>query len=273
MQKITEQASKYHHLEKMSVAELTKCINREDQTVALVIEQALPQVNKLISAIEDVLRLGGRMFYIGAGAGGRLSVLDKIELPNTYGIEKGIINCILSGGEENLIQAPEEKEDDEEDAIIQMNRLNVNSGDIVIGVSAGGSTPFVLSGMRKCHQEGIPCGCIVSNPGSPIASYADYPVEVITGPEFVTGSTRMKCGTAQKMLFDMISTTVLIRLGRVEDNRMVNVRLINNKVVDRSVKMILSLTDLKDYEQAQKILYQCGNVKKAVNYIIENKII
>lgn len=272
MEKITEQPSLYRHLEKMSVDELVKNINNEDKKVAYAIEKVLSDVSKLISAIEEVLRKGGRMFYLGAGSGGRLSVLDKVELPNTYGIEKGVINCILAGGEERLIEVLEEKEDDEEDALRQMEEFNVSPDDIVIGISASGTTPFVIAGLSECKKRGVPCGCIVSNPGTPVAELADYPIEVITGPEFVTGSTRMKCGTAQKMLFDMISTTVLIRLGRVEDNRMVNVRLINNKVVDRSVKMIMSLTSIKDYEKAKSILHERGNVKKSVEYITRNNI-
>lgn len=267
MDRITEQPSKYRHLEKMSVDELIVNINKEDQTVALAIEKELPQISKLITAIEGQLKAGGRMFYLGCGSGGRLSVLDKVELPNTYGIDQGIINVILAGGEENLVLALEEKEDDLEDAWTQMQAFQVSEKDIVIGISASGTTPFVLAGMKKCRQYHIPCGCIVNNPGSPIAAQADYPVEVITGTEFVTGSTRMKCGTVQKMLFDMISTTVLIRLGRVEDNKMVNVRLINDKVVDRSVKMIMELSGLTDYEQAKDVLMKCGNVKKSVNYI------
>ena len=272
MIRITEQPSKYRHLEKMSVNELITNINKEDQTVALAIEKQLPQISKLITAVEGQLKAGGRLFYLGSGAGGRLSVLDKIELPNTYGIEKGIINVILSGGEENLVLALEEMEDDEEDAWKQMQSFHVTEKDFVIGISASGTTPFVLAGLKKCREQHIPCGCIVSNPDSPIAANADYPIEVITGPEFVTGSTRMKCGTVQKMLFDMISTTVLIRMGRVEDNKMVNVRLINNKVVDRSIKMIMELSGLTDYEQAKTILMKCGNVKKSVDYIQTNKI-
>jgi N-acetylmuramic acid 6-phosphate etherase len=267
MEKITEQPSLYRHLEKMSVEELVKNINNEDKKVALAIEKVLPDVAALISALEEVLKKGGRLFYMGGGTGGRLSVLDKVELPNTYGIEKGVFNCLLAGGEERLLEVLEEKEDDEDDALRQMKLYNVSDKDFVIGISASGTTPYVLAGLRKCQEDGIPCGCIVGNPGSPIAAMADYPIEVITGPEFVTGSTRMKCGTAQKMLLDMISTTVLIRLGRVEDNRMVNVRLINNKVIDRSVKMILSLTDIGDYDKAKAILLERGNVKKSVDYI------
>ncbi len=267
MERITEQPSLYTHLEKMSVDELIADINREDQKVALAIEKELPQISKLISAIEDQLRSGGRLFYLGAGSGGRLSVLDKVELPNTYGIEKGVINCLLAGGEENLLQVLEEKEDDTEDAWRQMQKYQVNNKDFVLGISASGTTPYVLAGLKKCKELDIPCGCMVNNPDSPIAAASDFPVEVITGPEFVTGSTRMKCGTAQKMLFDMISTTVLIRLGRVEDNRMVNVRLINNKVVDRSVKMLMEQRNITDYEKAKKMILNFGNVKKAMDYI------
>jgi len=267
MERITEQPSQYRHLEKMSVDELITHINREDQTVALAIEKQLPQISRLITAVEIQLQAGGRMFYLGAGSGGRLSVLDKIELPNTYGIEKGVIEVILAGGEENLVLALEAMEDDEEDAWKQMQALQVSAKDFIIGISASGTTPFVLAGLKKCRENNIPCGCIVGNPDSPIAAVADFPVEVITGPEFVTGSTRMKCGTVQKMLFDMISTTVLIRMGRVEDNRMVNVRLINNKVVDRSVKMLMEKMALTDYEAAKELILKYGNVKKAMDYL------
>jgi N-acetylmuramic acid 6-phosphate etherase len=267
MERITEQPSKYRHLEKMSVDELIENINKEDRSVALAIEEQLPQISKLITAVEKQLEAGGRMFYLGAGSGGRLSVLDKIELPNTYGIEKGVFNVILAGGEEKLVLALEEMEDNEEDAWRQMQKFGVSDKDFVIGISASGTTPFVLAGLKKCRKLGIPCGCMVNNPNSPIAASADYPVEIVMGPEFVTGSTRMKCGTAQKMLCDMISTTVLIRLGRVEDNRMVNVRLINNKVVDRSVKMLMENRKLTNYEEAKALILKYGNVKKAMNYL------
>jgi len=270
MDRLTEQPSKYDNLDKKSVDELVSAINSEDKLVAAAIEKELPSIVKLIEAIEKKLKNGGRMFYLGAGSGGRLSVLDIIELPNTYGIEPGVFNVILAGGVENLVLALEEKEDDEEEGWRRLQDKNISSCDIVIGISASGNTPFVLSALKKCKENGIPCGSIVHNPDSPISAYSDYPVEVVMGPEFVTGSTRMKCGTAQKMIFDMISTTTLIRLGRVEGSRMVNVRLINNKVVDRSVKMILEKSDLTDYEEAKNILLQCGNVKKSLDYL-ENK--
>lgn len=264
MTRITEQPSLYRHLEKMSVEELTANINKEDKKVALAIEQSLPQLNKLITAIVDKLQNGGRMFYLGCGSGGRLSVLDVIELPTTYGIAKGVVNAILAGGQEHLIEAPEEKEDDTEAGWAELQAHIISDKDIVVGISASGTTPFVLAALKECRNAGIVTGCIVSNPDSPIASEADFPVEVITGPEFVTGSTRMKCGTAQKMIFDMISTTTMIRLGRVEDNSMVNVLLINDKITDRAVKILMEKAGITDYDKAKAILLQHGSVKKAM---------
>lgn len=267
MTRITEQPSLYRHLEKMSVEELTASINNEDKKVAVAIEKALPQINKLITTIVGKLQHGGRMFYLGAGSGGRLSVLDAIELPTTYGIEKGIVNVILAGGLEHLIEAPEEKEDDTKAGWNELVKHNITSKDIVVGISASGTTPFVLSALEQCKANNITAGCIVSNPGSPIAAAAAIPVEVITGPEFVTGSTRMKCGTAQKMIFDMISTTTMIRLGRVEDNSMVNVLLINDKITDRAVKILMEKASLKNYDEAKAILLKHGSVKKAMDAI------
>jgi len=265
MTRITEQSSLYRHLEKMTVAELTGHINNEDKKVAIAIEKALPHLNKLIEAIVQKLKAGGRMFYLGAGSGGRLSVLDAIELPTTYGIPKGMVNVILAGGLEHLIEAPEEKEDDTEAGWEALMGYDVSADDIVIGISASGTTPFVLSALKQCNLNNITTGCIVSNPDSPIAAEVELPVEVITGPEFITGSTRMKCGTAQKMIFDMISTTTMIQLGRVEDNSMVNVLLINDKITDRAVKILMQKAELKDYEEAKSILLKHGSVKKAMD--------
>ena len=265
MTRITEQPSLYRHLEKMSVEELTANINKEDKKVALAIEKALPQLNILIKAIVEKLRNGGRMFYLGAGSGGRLSVLDAIELPTTYGIEKGVVNVILAGGAEHLIEAPEEKEDDTEAGWNALQEYNISPKDIVVGISASGTTPFVLAALKACKAHHITAGCIVSNPDSPIAAAAAIPVEVITGPEFVTGSTRMKCGTAQKMIFDMISTTTMIQLGRVEDNSMVNVLLINDKITDRAVKILMNKAGIAGYEEARSILLSHGSVKKAMD--------
>ena len=267
MTKITEQAGKYRDLEKKSIQELTASINAEDKTVALAIEKELPKINALIEAIVNKLDSGGRLFYLGAGSGGRLSVLDVIELPTTYGVEPGMVDVILAGGKENLVLALEEKEDDTEAGWQMLVEKNITEKDIVLGISASGSTPFVLSALTQCQKNNITTGCIVSNPDSTIAAKADYPVEVITGPEFICGSTRMKCATAQKMLFDMISTTTMIRLGRVEDNRMVNVKLINDKITDRAVKMLMEKSGLSDYNQVKEILLTNGSVKKALDII------
>lgn len=265
--KVTEQPSPYRNLEKMSIAELTASINSEDKSVAVAIERVLPEVNKLIDAVVKKLQSGGRMFYLGAGSGGRLSVLDAIELPTTYGIEKGVIEVILAGGIDRLVEAREEMEDDTEAGWRMLREKGVSSKDIVVGISASGTTPFVLEALKACRENGVTTACIVSNPDSPIAEQSDYPVEVITGPEFVSGSTRMKCGTVQKMLFDMISTTAMIQLGRVVDNRMVNVKLINNKIIDRSVKMLMEKGGLDDYERAKTILFEHGSVKNALDHL------
>lgn len=265
MTKITEQPSLYRHLEKMSVSELTANINNEDKKVALAIEAVLPQINKMIEEVVKKLEKGGRLFYLGAGSGGRLSVLDAIELPTTYGIPKGVVNVILAGGVAHLVEAREEEEDNREAGWKALEGYEISDRDFVLGISASGTTPFVLAALQACQSRGIPTGCLVSNPDSPIADSADFPVEVITGPEFVSGSTRMKCGTMQKMVFDMISTTCMIRLGRVEDNQMVNVQLINDKITDRAVKMLMKRAGLEDYQKAKALLIKEGSVKRALN--------
>ncbi|MBZ4188868.1 N-acetylmuramic acid 6-phosphate etherase [Niabella beijingensis] len=264
MNRITEQPSLYNNLENRSVEELVTWINQEDAKVAGAIEKALPQVTELIKEIVRTLKGGGRMFYLGAGSGGRLSVLDAIELPTTYGIEPDRVNVILAGGVDKLVLALEEKEDDVADALEQIRKAGISANDFVLGISASGTTPFVLAGLKEAGRLGAGTGCIVSNPGSPVAAQAKWPVEVITGPEFITGSTRMKCGTAQKMLFDMISTTVMIRLGRVEDNSMVNVKLINDKITDRAVKILMKKAGIDNYEEAKALLLSNGSVKKAL---------
>lgn len=264
MTRITEQPSLYNDLEKKSIAEITASINTEDKKVAIAIEKALPQVNELISVIVDKLKNGGRLFYLGAGSGGRLSVLDAIELPTTYGVDPGLVNVILAGGVENLVDALEEKEDDLQEGWTKLSEANISSKDIVLGISASGTTPFVLEALKKCREKNVVTGCLVSNSDSPIAANSDFPVEIITGQEFITGSTRMKCGTAQKMLFDMISTTVMIQLGRVEGNSMVNVKLINDKIVDRAVNMLMQKAELDSYTLAKSILLEHGSVKKAL---------
>ena len=262
--RITEQASHYDHLEQMTVEEITAGINHENAAVPLAVEQALPQLNCLIATIERKLQQGGRLFYIGCGTGGRLATLDTIEVQNTYGIDGTQIQAIFPGGTGRLTQTRESREDDTEDSWQQLLTKGVSTKDIVVGISASGTTPFVLAALRHCLAAGITTGCIVNNPQSPIAQAANYPVVIITGPEFVTGSTRMKAGTAQKLCLDMISTTVQIRLGRVEGNKMVNAKLMNHKLIDRAVRIFMERNpQYSDYDAAKKRVLLAGSVKNA----------
>lgn len=262
--RITEQPSHYDHLEQMSIEQLTADINNENMTVPAAIEKALPAINRLIETVERKLNNGGRLFYVGCGTGGRLATLDTIEVQNTYGTDGTQIQAVFPGGIGCLTQTRESREDDTENSWQQLLDKHVSTDDIVVGISASGTTPFVLAALRHCRAVGITTGCIVNNPNSPIATEADYPVEVITGPEFVTGSTRMKAGTSQKLIFDMISTTVQIRLGRVEGNKMVNAKLINNKLIDRAVRIFMERNpQYTDYEEAKTIVLKAGSVKKA----------
>ncbi len=270
--RITEQPSHYDHLEQMTVEEITADINHENATVPLATEKALPQLNRLIATIEQQLRQGGRLFYVGCGTGGRLATLDTIEVQNTYGTDGSQIQAIFPGGTGCLTQTRESREDDTEDSWHQLLAKDVSAKDIVVGISASGTTPFVLSALRHCLAAGVTTGCIVNNPQSPIAQAADYPVEIITGPEFVTGSTRMKAGTAQKLCLDMISTTVQIRLGRVEGNKMVNAKLMNRKLIDRAVRIFMERNpQFSDYDAAKQRILQAGSVKKAEEMLSKTK--
>ena len=269
--RITEQSSLYEHLEKMSVDELTAHINAENKKVAQAIEEALPAINQLISAIEGQLKKGGRLFYAGCGTGGRLATLDTIEVQNTYGIDGSQIQAIFPGGIGCLTQTRESREDDLENGWHQLCDKHISKHDFVLGFSASGTTPFVLAILKHCKEAGIPTGCIVNNPHAPIAQAADYPVEVITGPEFVTGSTRMKAGSSQKMILDMISTSLQIRQGRVEGNKMVNAKLINHKLIDRACRIFIERNpEYTDYEEVKLLILKAGSVKKAEK-LLKNK--
>ena len=262
--RITEQTSQYSHLEQLTIEQLTADINQENLTVPMAVGKALPQLNRLIAAIEQNLKKGGRLFYVGCGTGGRLATLDTIEVQNTYGIDGSQIQAIFPGGIRKLTQTNESREDDTEDSWDQLLAKSVSPKDIVIGLSASGTTPFVLAALHHCKASGISTGCIVNNPNSPIANEVDYPVEVITGPEFVTGSTRMKAGTSQKLCLDMISTTVQIRLGRVEGNKMVNAKLINHKLIDRAIRIFMERNpQYTNYEEIKQLIIKAGSVKKA----------
>ena len=265
--RITEQPSHYRHLEKMSVAEIISNINKEDKKVADAVEEALPQIEDLINETADKMLAGGRLFYIGAGTSGRLGILDASECPPTYGVPQGIVIGIIAGGEKALINAIENAEDNSDQGWKDLQAYNVNEADVVIGVASSGTTPYVIGALKKCKENNIITGSIACNPRSPVSEVADFPVEVIVGPEFVTGSTRMKSGTAQKMILNMISTTVMIQLGRVEDNKMVNMQLTNKKVVNRGVKMLMEKSGITSETKAKQLLLKYGSVKKAIeNY-------
>ena len=272
--RLTEQPSLYDHLEKKSVAELLRDINNEDKKVALAVEAVLPDIEKLCNAIEAQLRAGGRFFWLGAGTGGKIGVLDVLEVPNTYGVDPEIWQAVLAGGNENLVLDLEEAEDDTEEGWRTLSeKHHITPKDIVVGISASGNTPYVLAAMKACKEHGIPCGSICNNPDSPISHYVDYPIEVVMGPEFITGSTRMKSGTSQKLLCDMISTTIMCRLGRVEGNRMVQANLINNKVVDRLTRTMVERNPQFSYEFCEETIRKTGGLKKAEEYLRAQGII
>lgn len=270
-EKITEQSSNYRHLEKMTISEILTNINNEDRTVPVAVEKAIPQIKRLVGAITDKMLAGGRLFYIGAGTSGRLAVVDASECPPTYGVPYGLVVAIIAGGEEAITKAVENAEDNLEQGWLDLTSQGINNKDVVVGIAASGTTPYVISALRECQKRGIITGCITNNPGSPLTDVADFPIEVEVGPEFVTGSTRMKSGTSQKLILNMISTTVMIQLGRVEDNKMVNMQLTNEKLIDRGTKMIMDNLGLTDYEKAKELLLKYGSVKKAVdNAHLEN---
>lgn len=262
-EKITEQVSNYHHLEKMSVRELLTNINNEDQRVPLAVEKAIPQIEKLVEAIVDKMLTGGRLFYIGAGTSGRLGIVDASECPPTFGIDYGMVIGVIAGGKEAITSSVEFAEDDMMQGWNDLMGHNVSDKDVVVGIAASGTTPYVIGALNECGKRGIVTGSISCNPDSPVSGAAYFPIEVVVGPEFITGSTRMKSGTAQKLVLNMISTSVMIQLGRVEDNKMVNMQLTNEKLVDRGVKMLMERLQLTDYEKAKHLLLYHGSVKNA----------
>jgi N-acetylmuramic acid 6-phosphate etherase len=262
--KVTEQPSTYRHLEKMSIQDLLLNINNEDKMVPAAVEKAIPQIEKLVAAISDKMLAGGRLFYIGAGTSGRLGIVDASECPPSFGVPYGLVIGLIAGGDKAITQAVEFAEDSTEQGWADLQRHFVSDKDVVVGLAASGTTPYVISALKECRKQGIITGSISCNPHSPVSREADFPVEVVVGPEFVTGSTRMKSGTAQKLVLNMISTSVMIQLGRVEDNKMVNMQLSNVKLVDRGVKMVMDKLKITEYEVAKDLLLKHGSVKKAV---------
>ena len=262
--KVTEQASTYRHLEKMSIQELLVNINNEDKMVPHAVEKAIPQIEKLVAAISDKMLAGGRLFYIGAGTSGRLGIVDASECPPSFGVPYGLVIGLIAGGDKAITQAVEFAEDSTEQGWADLQKHFISDKDVVVGLAASGTTPYVISALKECRKRGIITGSISCNPNTPVSREADFPVEVVVGPEFVTGSTRMKSGTAQKLVLNMISTSVMIQLGRVEDNKMVNMQLSNVKLVDRGVKMVMDKLKITEYEVAKDLLLKHGSVKKAV---------
>ena len=264
-EKITEEPSHYRHLEKMTVGELLENINQEDKTVPAAVEKAIPRIEKLAEAAADKMLMGGRMFYIGAGTSGRLGIVDASECPPTYGVPYGLVIGIIAGGEKAITTAVEFAEDDKDQGWKDLTEYNVSDKDVVIGIAASGTTPYVIGALEECRKRGIITGSISCNPDSPVSAAADFPIEIVVGPEFVTGSTRMKSGTAQKLVLNMISTSVMIQLGRVEDNKMVNMQLTNDKLIDRGTRMLMERIRISSYTTAKDLLLQYGSVKKAAD--------
>jgi N-acetylmuramic acid 6-phosphate etherase len=259
----TEKDSNYNDLEKMSVREILENINKEDKNVTIAVEKAIPQIEKLATVTADKMKEGGRLFYIGAGTSGRLGVLDASECPPTFGVPFDMVLGIIAGGDKAIRRAVEFAEDNMEQAWKDMKKYDVNEKDVVVGIAASGTTPYVIGGLREARKHGITTGCVVCNTGSPVAAEAMYPVEAVVGPEFVSGSTRMKSGTAQKLILNMLSTSVMIRLGRVRGNKMIDMQLTNNKLFARAIKMIMSETGV-DKPAAAELLKKFGSVRKSI---------
>lgn len=268
--KITEQPSLYDNLENKSILEILEDINTEDQKVALATKKAIPQIQKLVSLIVPRMRKGGRIFYMGAGTSGRLGVLDASEIPPTFGMPPTLIIGLIAGGDHALRNPVENAEDDTKRGWEELVEHNITKLDTVIGIAASGTTPYVIGALHEAREHGILTGCITSNPDTPMAAESDVPIEMIVGPEYVTGSSRMKSGTGQKMILNMISTSVMIKLGRVKGNKMVNMQLSNQKLVDRGTRMLVEELGLP-YGQAKALLLLHGSVKKASDAFKEEK--
>ncbi|WP_242094987.1 N-acetylmuramic acid 6-phosphate etherase [Aestuariivivens sediminicola] len=263
--KTTEQDSHYNHLEKMSIPELLQNINNEDKTVPLAVEKALPQIEVLVHQVVNQLKQGGRLFYIGAGTSGRLGILDASECPPTFGVSPDLVIGLIAGGDTAIRNAVEFAEDSTVQGWEDLKAYNISSKDVVVGIAASGTTPYVIGALQQCNTHHIVTGCITCNNNSPLSNTAKYPIEIIVGPEFVTGSSRMKAGTAQKLVLNMITTTTMIQLGHIKGNKMVDMQLSNNKLVDRGTKMLMKELHITE-EEAQQLLDQFGNVRSAIKH-------
>ncbi len=262
----TETTSNYDHLETKSVHELLLGINNEDKTVAFAVEKSMPQIDVLVEEIVKRMKFGGRLFYIGAGTSGRLGIVDASECPPTFGVPFDMVVGIIAGGDKAIRKAVENAEDDFDQAWLDLLAYQINEKDSLIGIAASGRTPYVIGGLKTARKKGILTGCIVCNEGSIIASEAEFPIEIVVGPEFVTGSTRMKSGTAQKMALNMISTAVMIQLGKVKGNKMVDMQMTNEKLVNRAIQMVVEATGVSE-NKAEELLKINGTVRKAIDSI------
>ncbi|WP_299521892.1 N-acetylmuramic acid 6-phosphate etherase [Winogradskyella sp.] len=262
-EKTTEKDSHYNHLEKMSINEIIKNMNIEDKTVPVAVEKVLPQVEALIEKVVEKLKEGGRLFYIGAGTSGRLGILDASECPPTFGVSHDLVIGLIAGGDNAIRKAVENAEDSITQGWIDLKEYYISEKDVVVGIAASGTTPYVVSTLKKCNEEGIVTGCITCNKNSPLSLIAQYPIEVIVGPEFLTGSSRMKAGTAQKLVLNMITTATMIQLGKVKDNKMVDMQLSNDKLVERGIKMIMNELNVTEHE-ASKLLKEHKSVRKSI---------
>jgi N-acetylmuramic acid 6-phosphate etherase len=262
--KTTESSSRYTHLESMSTRALLTNINREDKTVPLAIAKVIPYVEKLVNVIVPKMKAGGRLFYIGAGTSGRLGVVDASEIPPTFGMPYDKVIGLIAGGDGAIRKAVEHAEDDSKQGWKDLLKYKISENDVLIGIAASGQTPYVIGAVKTARQKKIVTACITCNKGSVLAANVDYPIEIVVGPEFLTGSTRMKAGTAQKLVLNMISTATMIRLGRVKGNKMVDMKLTNNKLIDRAVRMIMDEMHVGE-KRASSLLKKFGSVRNAIN--------
>ncbi len=263
MKKITETSSNYDNLDQMSTEELLRGINNEDKKVAFAVEEIIPEIESFVNACYERMQKGGRLFYIGAGTSGRLGIVDASECPPTFGVDHGIVVGLMAGGDKAMRKAVEFAEDDIKQGWKDLEVHEINELDTVVGIAASGTTPYVIGALEIANEKGVLTGSISCNPGSPLEKTAQFPMTAVVGPEFVTGSTRMKSGTAQKLILNMISTSLMIKLGRVKGNRMVDMQLSNNKLVDRGAKMVQEALNIS-YEEAEDLLKKHGSVRQAI---------
>ncbi|NLA15383.1 MAG: N-acetylmuramic acid 6-phosphate etherase [Bacteroidales bacterium] len=273
IRKYTEQRSEYDHLERMTVRELLENMNKEDMKVPAAVTPCIPQIEKLVKGLVERMQEGGRLFYLGAGTSGRLGILDASEIPPTFGAPYDLVIGLIAGGDKAIRRAVEQAEDSEEAGWEDLKKQHIGTNDVVVGIAASGITPYVIGALRKARETGLLTACITCNPGSPVTREAEIAIVPVVGPEFVTGSTRMKSGTAQKLVLNMISTAAMIRMGHVVGNKMVDMQLTNAKLIERGTRMIMEDTGIEDYDKARSLLLQYGTVRAAVEFVNKDRYV